>query len=213
MLVRGTNWTTRHFMVCQQSCNSSHKMDSDMWQFIHSSHKWLLTKIVMCETRLNIVDWVCSKFMTLLATLKTLNQHQGEYYVSLENICSHRLVVQEANVSVSQFHRIGNYFVGCGFANGWYPCSWPFRCGERSVTFLEKHPSSSGWSLSKRKRSMMKCREVKHAMKSKAPTTAPKRKDTVAEKWMNRLWTTLWQAQQPFHLYIWRRWRCDQNGL
>ena len=63
----------------------------------------------MWDTRLNIVDWVCSKSVTLLATLKTLNQHQGEYFVSVENICSHRLVVQEANVSIPHFYRIGNY--------------------------------------------------------------------------------------------------------
>ena len=31
-------------------------------------------------------------------------------YLWKSNICSHRLDVQEANVSVSQFHRIGNYF-------------------------------------------------------------------------------------------------------
>ena len=41
MLVPGTNWETRHSVVCQQTC----KMDSGMRQttgkidFIHSSHK------------------------------------------------------------------------------------------------------------------------------------------------------------------------------
>ena len=39
------------------------------------------------------------------------------------NVCSHKLDVQQANVTVSQFHRIGIYFVGCWFANGRYSCS------------------------------------------------------------------------------------------
>ena len=38
------------------------------------------------------------------------------------NTCPHESDVQEANVSVSQFHRIGIYFVGCWFANGRTPC-------------------------------------------------------------------------------------------
>ena len=38
------------------------------------------------------------------------------------NICSHKLHVQDANVSISQFHhRIGSHFVGCWFANGRVP--------------------------------------------------------------------------------------------
>ena len=40
------------------------------------------------------------------------------------NICSHQLDVQEANVSVSRFHRIGSCFFGCLFANGWYLDLW-----------------------------------------------------------------------------------------
>ena len=53
MLVPGTNWETRHSVVCQQTCKSSHKMDSGMRQtickidFIHSSHKWIPT-ILSC---------------------------------------------------------------------------------------------------------------------------------------------------------------------
>ena len=51
VLVPGTNWKTRHSMVCQQTCKSSHKMDSGMRQtigkidFIHSPHKWLPTTL------------------------------------------------------------------------------------------------------------------------------------------------------------------------
>ena len=45
---------------------------------------------------------------------------------------------KKQNVSVPQVHRIGNYFVGCWFANGWNPFSWPMGCGDRSVTFFEE---------------------------------------------------------------------------
>ena len=50
MLVFGTNWKIKHSTVCQQTCKSSHKMVSGMWQtignidFILSPHNWLPTK-------------------------------------------------------------------------------------------------------------------------------------------------------------------------
>ena len=40
MLAHGTNWKTRHSMACQQTCKSSHKMDSK-WK---NSRCPLLTK-------------------------------------------------------------------------------------------------------------------------------------------------------------------------
>ena len=81
------------------------------------------------------------------------NQHLVESYVSLKvNICSQKLDVQEANVSVSQFHRIGNYFFGCWFANGWNPCPWFVGCGDRSVTFVEQQEIINPGSLWKQKR-------------------------------------------------------------
>ena len=43
-------------------------------------------------------------------------------YLEKSNICSKKLDVQKANVSDSQFNRIGSYFSGCGFANGRCPC-------------------------------------------------------------------------------------------
>ena len=55
------------------------------------------------------------------------------------NICSHELDVQEAEVSVSQFHRIGNCFVGCWLANARYRCSRLLECVDRSVTFFLKN--------------------------------------------------------------------------
>ena len=39
------------------------------------------------------------------------------------NICTDQLDVQEANVSISPFHRIRNQTVGCWFAYGWFTCA------------------------------------------------------------------------------------------
>ena len=67
MIVFGTNWTTRHFMECQQTCKNSRKMDSNFRQtfgkidFIHSSHQINSDKMVMWLARFSIVDWVYFK--------------------------------------------------------------------------------------------------------------------------------------------------------
>ena len=90
MLVLGTNWKTRHSVVCQQTCKSSHKNGlrhaTDDWQ--DSIHTFIAQmnsdKIVMWATQLSIVDWVYSKTQTLLATFRTRNQPQRESYVSSE---------------------------------------------------------------------------------------------------------------------------------
>ena len=43
-----------------------------------------------------------------------LSQRRWIFYAFRKsNICSHKLDLQEANVSVSQSHRIGSYFFGC----------------------------------------------------------------------------------------------------
>ena len=39
------------------------------------------------------------------------------------NICTDQLDVQEANVSISQLHRIRNHIAGCWFAYGWFICA------------------------------------------------------------------------------------------
>ena len=49
-----------------------------------SLQKITIDNIVMWVIQLNIVDWVCFKTQTLLETLKILNQHLVESYVSLE---------------------------------------------------------------------------------------------------------------------------------
>ena len=108
-LVPGTNWGTRHSMVCQQACKSSYKMDSGLRQTIRQdSLSYIHTKltsghIVMWVTRLSIVDWVYFKTQTLLATLRTRNQPQAGVLCIFgsRTCCLHQLDVQEANVSNS----------------------------------------------------------------------------------------------------------------
>ena len=91
------------------------------------------------ELRLGIVDWVYFKTQILLVTLKTRNQPREEPDVSsdVERLFP-EVEVQEANVGVSQFHRIGSYLFGCCFANGWNACSRFIGCGDRSVAFVEQ---------------------------------------------------------------------------
>ena len=77
------------------------------------------------------------KTQTLLETLRLLfNLGWSLLYFRKSNICSHKLDVQEVDVSVSQFHRIGSYFSGCWFVNGKYSCSRSMGCGDRSIAFV-----------------------------------------------------------------------------
>ena len=74
-----------------------------------------------------------------------LNINFGEslMYLWKPNICPHQLDVQEANVSIPQFYRIWNHFVGCWTANGWTACSRPLGLGDRSVTFIEQYQNTN----------------------------------------------------------------------
>ena len=49
----------------------------------------------------------------------------GGVFVHLQkpNICTNKLNVQKANVSISQFHWIRDHFAGCWFAYGWSICA------------------------------------------------------------------------------------------
>ena len=82
------------------------------------------------------------------------NQTGGNLmYLWESNIRLHLLDVQETHVSISQFNRIRNCFVGCWFENGRAICSWFMGCGGRSVTFIEEYritnPSGSRKLLAK----------------------------------------------------------------
>ena len=74
-----------------------------------------------------------------LARLRRLKINHGEnlMYVRKPNICTHKLDVQETNVCVSQFHRIGSYFVGCWSAGHCMRNSnTKFKKGNRDVDEL-----------------------------------------------------------------------------
>ena len=80
--------------------------------------------VVMWVSLLNIADWGYSKTQTLRETWKIQNQHQENLmYFRKQNVCSHKLDVLEANVSVSQFYRIRDNIAGCWIAHGRYSCS------------------------------------------------------------------------------------------
>ena len=87
------------------------------------------------------VDRVYSETQILLATLRTQNQPQEEFYVIFgsRTFLPLQLDVQEANVSIPQFYRITDYFVGCWVANGRATCSCFLVRGDRSPTFIEEY--------------------------------------------------------------------------
>ena len=64
-------------------------------------------------------------------------------YLWKSNICHPQLDVQEINVSMPQFYRIRNHFVGCWNANGWMTCSWFVGCSDWSVTFIEQYQNTN----------------------------------------------------------------------
>ena len=97
----------------------------------------------------HIVDWVYSKTQVLLVTLKTQSQHQEELYVLCE------LDVQEADISISQFYRIGILFFGCWIANGWITCSRFLGYGDRSIVLHEQRQNTDQtdvWKLMRDKK-------------------------------------------------------------
>ena len=56
------------------------------------------------------------------------------------NICHPQLDVQETDISIPQFYRIWNYFVGCWIADGRTSCSWSLgNCDWSEIT----NPNSS----------------------------------------------------------------------
>ena len=130
-------------------------MDKSLWQLssfdsVHSSHEWPPT-ILSGEKHGSALSIGFIPRLRLCGRPWRLQLRGESYVLSESNICSHKLDVQEANISVSQFYRIGSYFFGCWFANGWYSCSRSLGCGDRSVAFFKEHPSSSERSLSKTK--------------------------------------------------------------
>ena len=92
MLVLGTSWKTRHSVVCQQTCKSSHKMECDrrltrLISCIHHTNEfrqYCLVSITSQHFRLGYF-----KTQTLLKTLRTRNQpRESLMYLRKPNILS-----------------------------------------------------------------------------------------------------------------------------
>ena len=75
-----------------------------------------------------------------------INIMRNLVYFRKSNICSHKLDVQEANISVSQFYRIRNHFLRCRLKDRRYTRAWLWGSDRRSSS--RKHVSewsSTGW--------------------------------------------------------------------
>ena len=93
------------------------------WSLAFSIHV-STNSIAMWETLQNNADWDYFKTPILQEILRIQNLHQREtlrFWKS--NICTDQLDVQEAEVSVSQLHRIRDHIVGCWFAHGCFTCA------------------------------------------------------------------------------------------
>ena len=124
MLVPGTNWSTWHSVVSQQTGTICHIVDSGMWQttstinFLHSCREWLppVLSCGQCGSTLSI--GVISRFRLCRRSWRLkINIKRSCVHFWKSNICTDQLDVQEANVSVAQLYRIRGQIVGCWFAD------------------------------------------------------------------------------------------------
>ena len=113
MLVFGTNWKTWHSLAPKQICTSCHKMDSSLRQtvssfdFLHSSHRWLQTVLSRGQYSSTLSTGFLSRLRFRWRPCRfKINIRRNLVYLRKSNVRSHKLDVQEANVSVSKFHGI-----------------------------------------------------------------------------------------------------------
>ena len=108
--------------------------------FVHSSHKWIPTVCHVGNTaqhcwlvfsRLRLCWRPCEDSKTYF--------RESIMYLRKPNTCHHQLDVQETNISIPQFHRVWNRFVGCWIAHGWFACSRPSGHCDWSVSFHNQH--------------------------------------------------------------------------
>ena len=121
------------------------QIGKSLWQslcsfdFIHSSLKWIST-ILSCGYHC----WALSTGFIPRIRLcwrpwgLEMNVRRSLMYFRKSNVCSHKLDVQETNVSISQFYRVWNHFLGCWTANVWTTCSWSLRHSDWSSTFNQQ---------------------------------------------------------------------------
>ena len=123
------------FLASKQTCSISHQVDKSLWptfssfDLIHSSHKRLPT-ILSCGKYCSALSIGFVPRLRLCWRSWTLKINVGVnlMYLWKSNISAHELDVHETNVSIPQFYRIGNHFVGCWIANGWITCTWFKGC-------------------------------------------------------------------------------------
>ena len=126
--VFGSYWETWYFLVRKQICSWSHWMDQSLWQtlgafdLLHSSYKWIAARLLCAKHNTTMQTWFVSRlwFWRRLWRFK-INFSRGLMYFRKQNICSCKLDVQDTYLSLTQFHRIWDYFSGCRFTHGWDP--------------------------------------------------------------------------------------------
>ena len=140
MLVTGTIWSTWHSVVSQQTGTVCHKMDSSMWQttgtinFLHSFHEWLPPTLSCGQCGSTLSIGVISRFRLCRRSWRLkINIRRSFVHFWKSNIYTVQLDVQEANVSVSQLHRIRDHIVGCWFAYRRFTCAWLVGFGHWSA--------------------------------------------------------------------------------
>ena len=111
---------TLHFKVGQYACESSHNMESVMWQtickldFLHSSHKRFPTTLscgIPCTT--SQIGSISGSWLYWWSWKLKKRPRWNSLYIWEWNIRSHKLDVQETNFSLTQFYPIWSDIVRC----------------------------------------------------------------------------------------------------
>ena len=132
-------------MAGEQTFSISQQINTSSWQtigkihFAHSSHERLPSTLSRrkCSTTLSI-EFVPRLRLCWCPWGLKIN-FLGILYFWKSCICTNQLDEQEANICLSQFHRIGCCLIGCWTATGWIIYSRLMGYGNWSVTFTEQH--------------------------------------------------------------------------
>ena len=116
------------FYVCQQTCKSSHKMDSGLRQtigqidFVHSSRKWLPT-ILSCGQHRSALSTGFIPRLRLWWRGHTMRKDMRRS--ALKDVVTEPARNKRQYPTVLQSLK---HFVGCWTTNGWFTCSRFIRC-------------------------------------------------------------------------------------
>ena len=115
------------FVVCKQTCSCGHELDKSLWQTFgafdllhyHTSEYRQYCYLEKHSTTMQIK--IVFKILILQETLKTQNQHQGSlvYVSEVKHFVSISWIVQETNLSFTQFYRSWSNLSLCRFTHGW----------------------------------------------------------------------------------------------